>query len=75
MLLKQQSAGRHVTPFGHTILILSQPVFAFSPYFYVLSREAILSVYKPLVIFRFAREAACVVCYNEDQCCLAFLAH
>jgi len=29
--LKQQSAGRHVTPFGHIILIPSEPVFAFSP--------------------------------------------
>jgi hypothetical protein len=29
--LKQQSTGRHVTPFGHIILIPSQPVFALSP--------------------------------------------
>jgi hypothetical protein len=29
--LKQQSAGRHVAPFGHIILIPSQPVFALSP--------------------------------------------
>jgi len=29
--LKQQSAGRHVPPLGHIILILSQPVFALSP--------------------------------------------
>ena len=29
--LKQQSAGRHVAPLGHIILILSQPVFALSP--------------------------------------------
>jgi hypothetical protein len=29
--LKQQSAGRNVTPFGHIILITSQPVFALSP--------------------------------------------
>jgi hypothetical protein len=28
--LKQQSAGWHVTPLGHIILILSQPVFALS---------------------------------------------
>jgi hypothetical protein len=28
--LKQQSAGRNVTPFGHIILILSQPIFALS---------------------------------------------
>ena len=26
--LKQQSEGRHVSPLGHIILILSQPVFA-----------------------------------------------
>ena len=26
--LKQQSAGRHVAPLGHIILIPSQPVFA-----------------------------------------------
>ena len=28
---KQQSAGRHVAPLGHIILILSQPIFALSP--------------------------------------------
>jgi hypothetical protein len=28
--LKQQSAGRHVAPLGHIILILSQPVSALS---------------------------------------------
>ena len=28
--LKQQSAGRHVTPLGHIIPIPSQPVFALS---------------------------------------------
>jgi hypothetical protein len=38
--LKQQSAGRHVAPLGHIILILSQPVFALSPYCCVLSGEA-----------------------------------
>jgi hypothetical protein len=30
--LKQQSVDRHVTPLGHIILILSQPIFALSPY-------------------------------------------
>ena len=29
--LKQQSAGRHVIPLGHIILIPSQPVFVLSP--------------------------------------------
>jgi hypothetical protein len=29
--LKQQSAGRHVAPLWHNILIPSQPVFALSP--------------------------------------------
>jgi hypothetical protein len=29
--LKQQSAGTHVAPLGHFILIPSQPVFALSP--------------------------------------------
>ena len=29
--LKQQSAGRNVTPFGHIILIPSQPIVALSP--------------------------------------------
>jgi hypothetical protein len=29
--LKQQSAGRHVAPLGHIILIPIQPVFAISP--------------------------------------------
>ena len=31
VLLKQQSAGTHVTPLGHIILIPSQPFFALSP--------------------------------------------
>ena len=38
--LKQQSVDRHVAPFGHIILILSQPVFAIIPYSCVLRREA-----------------------------------
>jgi hypothetical protein len=29
--LKKQSAGKNVTPFGHIILIPSQPIFALSP--------------------------------------------
>jgi hypothetical protein len=29
--LKQQSAGRHVAPLWHIILIPNQPVFALSP--------------------------------------------
>ena len=29
--LKQESAGRHVTPLGYIILIPSQPVFALTP--------------------------------------------
>ena len=29
--LKQQSAGRHVAPLGHIILIPSQPVFDLTP--------------------------------------------
>ena len=29
--LKQQSAGKHVAPLRHIILIPSQPVFAVSP--------------------------------------------
>ena len=38
--LKQQSAGRHVAPLGHIILIPSQPVFGPSPKYCVLSGEA-----------------------------------
>ena len=30
--LKQQSAGRHVAPLGHIILITSRSVFALTPY-------------------------------------------
>jgi len=36
--LKQQSAGRHVAPLGHIILIPSQSVFALTPLF-LLSGE------------------------------------
>ena len=39
-LLQQQSAGRHVAPFAHIILIPSQPVFALSPNCCVLRGEA-----------------------------------
>jgi hypothetical protein len=38
--LEHQSAGRHVCLLGHIILILSQPVFALSTLFRVLSGEA-----------------------------------
>ena len=38
--LKQQSAGRHVAPLWHIILITSQPVFALSPECCVLNGEA-----------------------------------
>jgi hypothetical protein len=38
--LKQQSAGRHVAPLEHIILIPNQPVFALSPECYMLSGEA-----------------------------------
>ena len=38
--LKQQSAGWHVAPLGHIILIPSRPVFALSPYCCVLRGEA-----------------------------------
>ena len=38
--LKEQSAGRHVAPLGHIILIPGQPVFALSRSWCVLSREA-----------------------------------
>jgi hypothetical protein len=30
--VKQQSAGRHVAPLGHIIMISSQPVFTITPY-------------------------------------------
>jgi hypothetical protein len=38
--LKQQSAGRHVSPLGHIIPIPSQPVFDLTLSFYVLTEEA-----------------------------------
>ena len=37
---QQQSAGGYVAPFGHIILISSQPVFALTPYWCMLSVEA-----------------------------------
>jgi len=37
--LKQQSAGRHVAPLGHIILIPRQPVFALSPYVVCLAEK------------------------------------
>ena len=42
--LKQQSAGRHVTPHGHIILLPSQPAFALSPSCCVLSGEAKITI-------------------------------
>jgi len=30
--VRQQSAGRHVAPLGHIIMISSQPVFTLTPY-------------------------------------------
>ena len=39
-LYHQQSAGRHIAPLGHIILIPSQPVFALTPYCCVLNEEA-----------------------------------
>jgi hypothetical protein len=42
--LKQQSLGRHVSPFGHIMLIPSQPVFALTPYCCVFRRRSILTV-------------------------------
>jgi hypothetical protein len=38
--LKQQLAGRHVAPLGHISLIPNQPVFALSPYCWVLRGKA-----------------------------------
>jgi hypothetical protein len=37
--LKQQSAGRNVTPFGHIILIPSQPIFALINQKWILKEE------------------------------------
>jgi hypothetical protein len=36
--LKKQSAGRHIGPLGHIILIPSQPVFAFSHQLFLRTR-------------------------------------
>jgi len=38
--LKQQSAGRHVVPLWHIILIPRQPVFVLTPYCCLLNGEA-----------------------------------
>ena len=38
--LKQNSTGRHIALLRHIILVPSQPVFALTPYCYVLSEEA-----------------------------------
>jgi hypothetical protein len=38
--MKQQSAGRHVAPLGHIILIQRQPIYALPPKYYMLSGEA-----------------------------------
>ena len=40
IVLVQQSANRHVAPLGHIIVIPSQPVFALSPEYCMLSGEA-----------------------------------
>ena len=41
LTLKQQSAGKHVAPLWHIIMIPSQPVISLSPWCCVLSRETI----------------------------------
>jgi hypothetical protein len=43
--LKQQSAERYFVPLGHIILIPGQPVFALSPYRFVLSGEATNTIF------------------------------
>ena len=48
-LLKQQSAGRHVAPLGHIILIPSQPVFALSPYAACLAEKQQIPILLSLV--------------------------
>jgi hypothetical protein len=45
LLGKQQSTDIHVTPFGHIILILRQPIFALSPECCVLIREAANAIF------------------------------
>ena len=37
--LKQQSAGRHVAPIGHIIMILSQAILVLTPEYYVIKPE------------------------------------
>jgi hypothetical protein len=45
--LKQQSADRHVAPLEHIILILSQPVFALSPWTACLAEN--LQIHVPIL--------------------------
>ena len=45
---KQQSMGRHVTPLGHIILISSQPVFALTPQYCMVSKQA---AYTNFIVF------------------------
>ena len=45
--LKQQPRGRHVTPFGHVILISSQLVFALCSYYLLLCGQRRSNKYRP----------------------------
>jgi hypothetical protein len=64
--LRQQSAGRNVTPFGHIILIPSQPIFALSPLCCVLSGEATNTNVIVLGLTRLGLEPTIYLTRGED---------
>ena len=59
--LKQQSAGRHVVPLWHIILIPRQPVFVLTPYCCLLNGEAANT---NLIVFNFTRPGLKLTIYH-----------
>ena len=61
--LKQQYTDKHVCPLWHIILIQSQPVFALTPYNYMLSREA---AHTNIIVFDLTRRGLDPTIYHTQ---------
>jgi hypothetical protein len=62
--LKQKSAGRHVAPLGHIILIPTQPVFALTPSSCVISGEATTTNFYNSIVFGLTRPGLELTIYH-----------